>query len=283
MEWQYYIFALVYLIFLLFFQYLIDYFRAKAKNEATKEDIEEITDLIEKTKASYLKELEELKGDIKITSQIIQSSVDSSVHTRQGFITHQAEAIKQIWNEMITLRKKINPIIVTLDIAETSPASKQMYEKNSSNIPGLKELNIINSSKKFIEFHNKIEPHRVFIGEQIWNFVKNYYYFLVHIELLVRKGLSENKKLPDWYEDEEAKMIADSIIPDEREKLFSYKGNGHLQLTINAIEQKILNETYKVITGQEAVETTLQQSSYIWKLQKEMNDKDIDSALMIQG
>jgi hypothetical protein len=63
--------AAVIIIGLLLKHYLPSYLTEKGKNLATKEDIEEITNKIERVKSQYVSEIEKLKAELQNQSQVL--------------------------------------------------------------------------------------------------------------------------------------------------------------------------------------------------------------------
>jgi hypothetical protein len=90
--------AAVVIIGLLLKNYLPSYLTEKGKNLATKEDIEQITSKIERIKAQYVSEIENLKADLQNESQVLsrrRDVYDSIAKSLNVFIEGRADTEDQ--------------------------------------------------------------------------------------------------------------------------------------------------------------------------------------------
>jgi hypothetical protein len=70
---------------LLIYKYLPSYFNEKGKNLATKEDIADITKIVEKTRSEFINETERLKASLQIQAKTHQSLIDEE---RQALMSY---------------------------------------------------------------------------------------------------------------------------------------------------------------------------------------------------
>ena len=63
--------------------FLGSYFRKKAENAATKEDIENITDKIEKVRSQYSEQLETVKASLQLSNQLKLAALDKRLQKHQ--------------------------------------------------------------------------------------------------------------------------------------------------------------------------------------------------------
>lgn len=78
----------------IFKYYLPSYFKTKAKNLATKEDISEITRKVEEVKAEYSDKLEHLRADL-----------DKKRHVHQRGFDLELEVYRSLWKELVGLKQ----------------------------------------------------------------------------------------------------------------------------------------------------------------------------------
>lgn len=83
MMWQYFSEKLIILIIGLFGGLLATYFKEKGKNIATKEDVQEITSLVEDVKVVYIKTIEDFKKDI--SKEVQKYSEEIKIRTQDNY------------------------------------------------------------------------------------------------------------------------------------------------------------------------------------------------------
>jgi len=86
--------------------FLGSYFRKKAENVATKEDIENITDKIEKVRSQYSEQLETVKASLQLSNQLKLAALDKRLEKHQEAYTLW---LNLMWS--LTDEEKIGPAV----------------------------------------------------------------------------------------------------------------------------------------------------------------------------
>lgn len=82
------------------------YLRKKAENFATKEDIESITDKIEKVRSQYNEQLEAVKASLQLSNQLKLAALDTRLHKHQEAYTLWLNLMWSLYDD-----KKIGPAV----------------------------------------------------------------------------------------------------------------------------------------------------------------------------
>lgn len=277
---NHFIYTLLEITVILLGYYLISYAKERAKNRAQKQDIKEITDKIESIKIEYSSELERIKSELQKNNQVAFSSLTSFITAHQAFLDYKGKAFISIWEKLSEVRKLMNPIIIFIDMLNirSNENSRSQNAHINLTLENLKEISITD----FANFFNAINEQRIFIDENLWNELKIYYYFYINIYMRIEKALKikdDTKKFAfKWHEDKEIQKYINQLIPDEFDQVIHYNGPGHLQFTVNRLENRLIREISNVISGKSAAETTLEINTSILKLQRDQlmsQDKDI--------
>lgn len=86
--------------------FLGSYFRKKAENVATKEDVENITDKIEKVRSQYSEQLETVKASLQLSNQLKLAALDKRLQKHQEAYTLW---LNLMWS--LTDEEKIGPAV----------------------------------------------------------------------------------------------------------------------------------------------------------------------------
>ena len=82
---------IIILLISFFFYFFISYFREKGKNLATKEDIEKITNKVEKVKSSYEQEHIKLQKELETKIEVMKAKLKTS----EIYFQKQLEALEK--------------------------------------------------------------------------------------------------------------------------------------------------------------------------------------------
>jgi hypothetical protein len=157
----------VFILGLFFNKYLPSYFTEKGKNLATKEDIAQITDLIEEVKSVYSRDIELLKAELNKTLLVHR------VHFETEF-----KALSEIWKKVASVRFTM----ARTSLVPKQEATNENFDQFWSSMDELREaidynspfypksiydelgklIELGNQQKGYIKLHNREDKFREF-------------------------------------------------------------------------------------------------------------------------
>ena len=119
------------------------------------------------------------------------------------------------------------------------------------------EVNESEHIHKYYEFINLIEKERPFIGERIWLYYDIYKTFLGRIGILLIHG-AKNRQFEHWHNDGLIKDLFENTLAKEEVKyIYSIKLSS-LKITMAFLENKLLSEVNKTLSGETLSESALE-------------------------
>ena len=203
--------------------------------------------LTNQNEVSWLK----FKNQLQEKQSLIESVRSSFMAGQSLSAERRLNAIDQLWTEIVAIRNIVPPVMKIVD------ALKENETAIYTNYLGTTRANDATTNWSIEEFESKvnsisksIEEIRPYIGEYLWAVFQTYR--AIHIRICVKLQIDEDNadNVVKWYEDE---MIQDMILTilDEKEfKLFNSKQYGKLGWLQRSLEQKILFQLEKFISGE---------------------------------
>lgn len=218
--------------------------------------------------------LERQRAEINREHSIFTATLNSYSASHQFSQSDRIDAVKVLWDNILKLRDLIGfPGVFFDSLLENE--YNQIYD-NKTIMSGLNSLpsNILTDRKIW----GNVEKYRPFLGEQLWNLFHIYYIFVYRVVYKLIEG-RDKKNIVSWNKDEYLRLILEKAFTDEEKKwIFSPPKNMNpLRPTIDLMEQKILFEMLKIISGELAAESDLSNARKLqeitkqeWKYSKEM-------------
>lgn len=200
--------------------------------------------------------LEQLRAEITREHSIftaILNSYSSSHHFSQS---NRIKAVQSLWGSTLEIRKMGEiPSFFFEILLEHEYNTVYDNENIMGNLNSLSFDNTIGKTYQIVEIAEKSRP---FLGEHLWSLFKLYTILVGRVSWLLMEG--KNKRdIKSWHKDEHTQSIINEIF-DEKEILGSFKK------TTELLEQKILFEMFKIISGELAAESDLSKVSKLHKL-----------------
>ncbi|KAB2946419.1 MAG: hypothetical protein OI860_00135 (plasmid) [Candidatus Methanoperedens sp.] len=108
--------------------------------------------------------------------------------------------------------------------------------------------------KKILQIKENVEKSRPFLGEHLWSLFVIYTILVGRVSYSLIEGRNKND-IKSWHKDEHIQSILKEIYNDkERESIISRK-IGSFEIATKLLEQKILFEMLKIISGESAAES----------------------------
>lgn len=219
--------------------------------------------LLDRWRANDQKELEILKGTIERNNSVLTSILSKS---QPDFIlVKKLDAIEKIWNFAIGTKRNV-PASVTLAFSiliddEFTMDSLRKYSKGQ--FENISFENIVMKNKLITDFDNL----RYLLPPKLWTLVFIYQATINRSFHLLVDGYQKGKPVY-WKNDESINsMLKTSLEENELNYIYGLKIQS-MDVLLNILEYKILNEINKVLTGEAQVEDNLQVARRITALQK---------------
>jgi len=214
----------------------------------------------------------------------LQSELNRNNNTLTSLISlystnyHQAQdrrikAIETLWNNLLEFNNVIpNEGHLIFNIFGDKEIEDYWTRQtdNELYLAGLNALLNINENehwKKFYSFRNIIEKERPFLGEKIWYLYELFNSFTSRIAHLLLRGRND-RKYKHWHHDSFIKQIFDSYLSkQEVDYIYSAKINS-LRLTLAFLENKLLQEINKTLSGETLSETAIERIKQFEKVLK---------------
>ena len=205
----------------------------------------------ERIKRFYDEKIENLKGQINLTNSIVEKTINSLENTNQITQQERVIAIKEFWKNFLIIKNLVSEIIHFDRILLESEFNSIFTPQWNGNQIIPKTLEKFKNSNVFETFSNlekETEKLRPFLSEGLWSnflYLKTFHGRLVYIYCIG----SVERETKYWKNDRALlKLVEDSLSKDEIDTVM--KTNiGSASLYQNIIEQKILNEINKILTG----------------------------------
>ena len=259
------ILAIAGIIFLAMFKknYFPKYLEEKAKNAATKEDIEEITSIIENIKYEYNENLEILKAELKTKDSQIKALRDGAltgVLNRQTSIyNRQLNAIDELWSVIVELipAKGISSTLSILPYEEMAPKAEkdQRFRDLFSDISNF-------NMEKLPTITNKALKTKPFLSILTWAYYSAYEAILIDSVAkhhMLKSGI--NIGTQDFTH---ASKLIKIALPHQKEYIDKY-GSKVFHNLLNELENNILTSFEITIEGKELDKDALKKASEIIK------------------
>lgn len=200
--------------------------------------------------------LEQLRAEITREHSIftaILNSYSSSHHFSQS---NRIKAVQSLWDSTLEIRKigEIPSFFFGI-LLEREYNTVYDNDKIMGNLNSLSFDNTIGKTHQIVESAEKSRP---FLGEHLWSLFKLYTMLVGRVSWLLMEG--KNKRdIKSWHKDEHTRSIINEIF-DEKEMLGSFKR------TTELLEQKMLFEMLKIISGELAAESDLSKAKKLHEL-----------------
>ncbi len=217
------------------------------------------------------KEIEILRAEINHNISILNTVLTSQ---NQSFQLAQGEiytAIKTLWSNYLIIRDSlmtINAIDSALLEDEFNALYTKNYQGNELVDKKLKMLKPFETLEKLVTVQHEIELVRPFLNEQIWLNIVYLKNFTVRLSRLYYEG-SQNKNIKHWKSDPTLNGVVKSALTEKEFKFIIELKRSSVKSFQNFIEQKILFEIRKIVTGENAADNTYNYAQQLIKLMNE--------------
>ena len=236
-----------------------------------------ITDLItNKINVSWDKKVKEdlmfLKDELSQNRLLIENSISNYSSTQQ--ITHnkKLDAVEVLWENVLYIRDTCGSAITFYKLLE--PAEyKSLYEgdkiKQWFGDISRKDISIMLTKT------DNVEKYRLYFGEPLWMLFFVYRAFIGRITVLLIEGI-EKSDIIDWTKDKSTISLLENILSNEEMENLNNILPIAMHNLLAILENKIIHEINKVVSGQKASEETFENAKKISHLMQEYNSMKDD-------
>ena len=229
--------------------------------------------IADKLKIKWSKEqeekLEQIRAEIIREHSIFTKVLDSYSSSHQYSQTNRIKAVQILWDNLLKLRQLGSfPVLFFETLYEME--YNQVYS-NDIMMNGLSSLSPDDATKEMSIILNNVEKYRPFLGEQLWSMFRIYAILTIRPIYLLVKG-RDTKNIISWDADEHIQTILNKVlVKEERISISSHPENMHpLRPTVELMEQKILFEIFKIISGELAAENDFSKAKSLQVLLKQL-------------
>ena len=215
----------------------------------------------------YDQRLETLKSDLTDQNEQMWRNIEHQFQEKMSFIDsvrssftagqrlgaeRKLEAANRLWTEIVKIREVVPPIMLYVDAHKEDETDRYNEFSNSIRQNG---LNLNWTPEEFKDKINSIsksmEEVRPYIGEYLWAVFK--VYSTVHMRICVKLqfiNLNGTESIVNWHNDQMIQDMVSAILDDNEIELFNSQQYGKLRFLRSVLEQKILVELEKFISGE---------------------------------
>jgi hypothetical protein len=214
--------------------------------------------------------LEKLRAEVTLEHSIFTSILNSYSSSHQLSQSNRIKAVQTLWDNVLETRK-----IGEIPSFFFGILSESEYNMDQS-VKLLNSLSFDNSVGKIHQIRENVEKFRPFLGEHLWSLFVIYTILVGRISFLLIEG-KKKRDIKSWHKDEHIQSILMEIFDEkERNSIFqksdSLLSKGSFGDATKLLEQKILFEMLKIISGELAAESDFSNAK---KLQELIKQEDI--------
>lgn len=209
-------------------------------------------------------ELEALKADFNRDHAVFIAAIESFSSGQQVSINKRLNAIEIMWDTMQKHRSLVSKAIAFYDTLLPEEYDSEM----SRTIINDFVRNYTDISCEANSLRDVVKKHRPFLGELLWNLFLVYDIFLGRLSILISVNqpwtrTSDGKILP-WFHDQFMIDLLKPVTEIEKSQEKKFVGSQEIyphmaSWVLFTLEQKILLEADKVISGKDVSDATIQQ------------------------
>lgn len=227
-----------------------------------------------KWEAEHNTKLEALRSDINRDHSTLIATIESFSSGQQFSIERKIKAIEVMWDVMNKMHLLVGSAIAFYDIFTPNEYDDDKAQGMVSDLV----LNKTKISEEILSLQKEVEKHRPFLGELLWNLFLAYDLFLGRLFILTteKKPFARTKdgKTLHWFQDKFITNLLNPLLPEDR-SIKLIKGAQEIDpymasWALTILEQKILLEVDRTISGKAMSDETLSQINKVSKAIEEI-------------
>lgn len=207
-------------------------------------------------------EISHLQGDIDKNNNAISELVSMYGDSYGQAQDRRIKAIEILWAKLMELENLIPPPIHAIFNVLTEEEVKNFWTESTDNIfytrfrTLLREFDFHHHFAVYSKTFDQIKMERPFLGERIWTIAEVLVVFTARIAHFAQEG-TEKQMFKHWHHDQMLQdLFRKTLKESEYEYIYSKEGES-LKLTQALLENKLIEEIEKVLSGTHTTESAL--------------------------
>lgn len=207
-------------------------------------------------------ELELIKSNLQSNQEVIKLALSNLPSNNQKLLEKQLIAVEDLWKHILELREELSAIrmyLSTLMPDEYNRRNEAYYELFSYMPISQEKLN------EYTKEYEELEVHRVYLGEVIWSLFSLYRAFILRLHIKFDEEKVKNA-IQTWNSDAHLVNIVKIMIDSVQFNEIDLRSPGSLNKSIEKMENKILFEIEKIVTGSNSTERNYNEARRLMEL-----------------
>jgi len=206
-------------------------------------------------------EIEDLRREFKKRQEIQTLATASYMVGQHSLFEKKINSIQELWGIIVKSKSLMPSIFIAADHLSEDEYLKMISLEDIK--PHLKLFDT-KSILTLIEHLDSGETLRPFVGEYLWSLYRSYIIFTKSILLQIHKGI-QTGEIKYWEKDQQLISIIDNVLTkDDIEYVKKFKF-GRMEVIQSKIEDKIIEHSKKIISGDISADEGLVKAKEILK------------------
>lgn len=210
--------------------------------------------------------IEQLRAEITHEHSIFTAILNSYSSSHQLSQSNRIKAIQTLWDSTLETRK-LGEIPSFFFGVLLEREYNTVYDNNKI-MRKLNSLSFVDTGEKISQHIESVEKFRPFLGEHLWSLFRIYTILVGRVSWLLEEGINK-KDIKSWHKDEYIQSILNETFDEKEIQYMTSKIIGSFEVATQLLEQKILFEMLKIISGELAAESDLSKAKKLQELIKE--------------
>ena len=209
-------------------------------------------------------------------AQLHASAFASFAAGQKASMERRLDAAETLWNSLLSFRRSLPSAFVVVDLLTVDELRDIHSHPTGKEV--MRELSV-EQVLAAIESHGLdgggdqpnnycLESVRVHIDEQLWSLFSLYRAIMSRIWLKLAWSNSDNSHIY-WYNDKHARKMIEAVLTSEEMADFDQPSSGKITKLREKLEEKILNELRRLVSGEASGSESLQQAKKYQQLARE--------------
>ena len=216
------------------------------------------------------------RDQLEKEAQLHASAFASFAAGQKASMERRLDAAETLWNALLSFRSSLPSAFTYMDIltvdeflgANTHPTGQEIFrELSEEQVLSVVESHRVDGSVDQATNYS-LESVRVYIDEYLWSLFSLYRVIMARIWLKLAWSKKDNSHIY-WYNDKYARGMIEAVLTSEELDDFDRASTGKIAKLRDKLEEKILNELRRLISGEVSGSESLLQAKKYQQLARE--------------
>jgi len=203
-------------------------------------------------------EIEEFRSKLNEKTDQLKKILSNSSDVHSLAQNKRLEAVNILWQNVIKIRNLNKSATFFYLIFKPKEYNKKLDNNINNEIlattPNIEEL-----SSKTNEIMADVEIYRPFLNEYLWGLFSIYNSFSSRLTYKLKEN-SKKKNINIWYKDDGLDYLIKAVFNSEELDLIEFDSPNSIKIVIDKMEEKIISECAKIVSGDFAMKKSINQS-----------------------